>query len=194
MVFRLLIIIVFLFLFFIPALAQEKDDNVEIGGLARCRFSGLADLKQTFGNKIKLKENSLSLALEDDFFEFTIEGEQSSNNEDTLIYLYTSTFELDFNKLLSGKKIDIESTDTELTLSKNENESEIEITNISSENSDEDVSFVSIQITKLGDDTADGFLRIRFPNTFLTDAENSTETGKLVVTCRFKDVPVNAGE
>lgn len=189
----LLLVVVFLHS---PSFAQN-DIDVELitGGSATCTFKGRVPFK-----RIKAANNNLVTNTNTGKTDVSIESELDTE-KNTITANIFAVIEAVSNPiaLLSGQEIEFQSNKFEFSISKIR-KSDGALTEVTNETPEgERTNVTGNVLVKSFDNTSDqvsGVLRMVFENTFKTieklDEDIETdENGKVTVTCKFENVPVN---
>ena len=177
------------------ALAQNGVDvDLTTGGTAQCVFNGKVPFR-----KIKAANNNLVIDTETATAEVSISSEldtaKNTINADVFAIVEAISDPLE---LLNGNPVEFESNEFEFSISKTR-KSDGKLIQVTNETPDGDLTTVTGNIVVNTFDSTDnivsGVLKMVFENTLKTIEKldediQADENGKVTVTCRFKDVPV----
>lgn len=182
----------------LTASLSSAQDGVDVdlttGGSANCVFNGKVPFR-----KIKAANNNLVVNTEAETTDVSISSELDTDKSTINADIFATIDVSDPFELLNGESVDFESDEFEFSISKTR-KSDGKLIQITNETSDGDLTTVTGNVVVNSFDSENnlvsGVLKMIFENTLKTieklDEDIQTdENGKVIVTCRFKDVPVN---
>lgn len=184
------IFLLFSFLFYFSNVLAVNAGTID------CRITGNVD--KTSG-KITSQDVSIVVSRDENTMQFEFNGDASSKREELSVFILANLFDINFNSLLTRKIQTSVDNQAEIFVEKLEfgSDNVVETVNLTEDKNQNPVkSLVSLQFLRFRDNKATGNIRIRFPKTISKSTLDQTPEGendsfeKLIVTCKFRDVPV----
>ena len=189
---QLLFFINFLFL---VNYSQVAFAEIEVSGdnVAICRISGGSE---KVNKRIKSTENTILINSSKGTAIFAFETSSKLDGEDISLTISAQVTETNLDTLNSSKIVKSVNDKSQFILIKSKGDEDIQIQNLTKDKDGTQInSQILIQFTNYNSvkNLASGNLKIRFPETIAThgDEETGNSNGKMVVTCKFSNVPVS---